>query len=148
MRILLADSHGPIFGKPQGTPNLGLLYLASHARERFPHAEFKYLPQRVSLEEHLAEITAFNPDLYALSFTSYGMAAAFELVERVKESNPALPIVVGGPHVSALQNRLPSIAGIAYRDPLNEGKPSRTAHRPMIEDMDSIPVPARDLVRA
>lgn len=175
MKILLADSHGPIFGKPQGTPNLGLLYLASYARERFPDAEFKYLPQRISLEEHLAEVAAFSPDVYALSFTSYGMAAAFELIDRVKDSNPALPIVVGGAHVSAapeqtlndsradicvvgegevtfseilqalpqLEDRLPTIAGIVYRE---DGKPKRTALRPMIDDIDTIPYPARDLV--
>jgi len=93
--VVLADSHGAIFGKPQGTPNLGLLYLASHARKALPGLRIEYLPQRVSIEEQLRRLDALRPDLYALSFTSYGMRAAFGLIAAVKERHPELPVVVG-----------------------------------------------------
>jgi radical SAM superfamily enzyme YgiQ (UPF0313 family) len=176
MRVLLADSHGAIFGKPQGTPNLGLLYLASYARREIPDLEFRYIPQRFSVDDHLQQIEEFDPHLYALSFTSYGMRSAFELTERVRSRFPSIPIVVGGPHASAapedtlarsaadicvigegeesfteilrclpsLKESLPSIRGIAYK----EGQfVKRTLSRQMIENVDAIPLPARDLVR-
>jgi len=176
MKVILADSHGAVFGKPQGTPNLGLLYLASYARRRLSDLDLKYLPQRVAIEEHLREIDAFQPDLYALSFTSYGMEAAYALVDQIKRRHPDLPVVVGGAHASAapeatlkrsradlcvvgegeetltqllealprLQAALPGIPGIAYRD--GDGI-RRTPARAMVDDLDTIPFPARDLVR-
>lgn len=175
MKVLLADSHGSIFGKPQSTPNLGLLYLASYARRRLPDLRLRYLPQRVTIEDHLREIEAFAPDLYALSFTSYGMQAAFGLIDRIKARHPGLPVLVGGAHASAapegtlersradvcvigegeetftelvatlpdLEAALPRIHGIAYRE---GGRVRRTPPRAMIDDLDAIPPPARDLV--
>jgi hypothetical protein len=44
---LLADSHGSIFGKPRGTPDPGLLYLAAQAGRHVAQLRFEYLPPRV-----------------------------------------------------------------------------------------------------
>ncbi len=175
-KVLLADSHGSIFGKPQGTPNLGLLYLASHARREVPQLRFEYLPQRVPIEQHLRRIHEFSPDLYALSFTSYGMRAAFGLVDQVKSRFPDLPVVLGGAHVSAapeatlkrskadvcvigegegtfvelvqaLPQLEPALPRIHGIAYRSKGRIHRTPPRDLIDDIDKIPFPARDLVR-
>ena len=45
MDIILADTHGPILGKAQATPNLSLLYLAAYAKQFHPDLKFHYIPQ-------------------------------------------------------------------------------------------------------
>lgn len=173
--VILADTHGPILGKAQPAPNLGLLYLASFARERLPGLRFHYLPQRRRRAEHLALVDRLQPDVYGISFTSYGADLAYSLLRTLKARRPEMLLVAGGAHASAvpaevlgqgradvcvigegertfvelLQNRhalaqaLPTIPGIAYRIP---GGVHTTAPRPLIDEIDEIPLPAYDLV--
>jgi radical SAM superfamily enzyme YgiQ (UPF0313 family) len=101
MKILLADAHGPVRGKPQASPNLGLLYLASYIRSRMEDVEIRYVPQRYELNEHEKIIEEMRPDIYAMSFTSYGARVAYKSIERLKARFPQLPIVCGGPHPSS-----------------------------------------------
>lgn len=175
MRVLLADTHGPILGKDQPAPNLSLLYLAAWARAHDPSIEFRYLPQRCSLADHLVALRDWSPDVYALSFTSYGMPLAYRLMEAVRGHSPRVAIVCGGAHASAEPEHvlrhtpcdvvvvgegeqtflellltlddwpaaLKKIAGIVYRDGRHM---HRTAERALIDDLDTIPVPAWDLV--
>jgi radical SAM superfamily enzyme YgiQ (UPF0313 family) len=175
MRVLLADTHGPILGKDQPSPNLSLLYLAAWVRARDASVEFRYLPQRCSIDDHLKALHDWSPDVYALSFTSYGLPLAYQLMRAVRAHAPSVAIVCGGAHASAapeqvLRNvpcdvvvigegeqtflellqslgkwpsELPRIAGIAYRDGHHI---RRTAERMLIDDLDTVPVPAWDLV--
>jgi radical SAM superfamily enzyme YgiQ (UPF0313 family) len=101
MRILLADAHGPVRGKPQASPNLGLLYLASYIRSRLENVEVQYVPQRYELSEHERIIEEKRPDIYAMSFTSYGARVAYQSIRQLKRRFPRLPIVCGGPHPSS-----------------------------------------------
>lgn len=101
MRIVLADTHGPILGKDQPAPNLSLLYLAAYARAAIPDLEFKYLPQRASKEDHLTVIEQWKPDVYALSFTSYGKFLAYELTQQARSASAKPLVVCGGAHASA-----------------------------------------------
>ena len=174
MKVVLADTHGPILGKDQPAPNLSLLYLASWVRARRADVEFRYLPQRCTFGEHIATIRDWQPDVYALSFTSYGMPLAYELLTSVKQQFPSVKVVCGGAHASAvpahvLNNTLAdvvvvgegeqtflellnchdgwprglsTIPGIAYRE---HSHIRQTAERALIEDLDTVPVPARDL---
>jgi anaerobic magnesium-protoporphyrin IX monomethyl ester cyclase len=176
MKIVLADTHGPILGKDQPAPNLSLLYLASWAREKLGGLEFRYLPQKATLSQHIQLVEDWQADVYALSFTSYGLPLAYELMEAIKTRFPAVTVVCGGAHASAvpeqtlresladvvvigegeqtfveiLQNldnlpaALPGIDGIAFRQ---DGAIVQTPARRLIDDIDSVPVPARDLVR-
>ena len=175
MRVILADTHGPILGKDQPAPNLSLLYLAAWVRAHDPTIEFRYLPQRCSLDDHLTTLREWAPDVYALSFTSYGMPLAYGLMKAVKAHSPSVAIICGGAHASAepehvlrhtpadvvvvgegeqtflelLQNlgewptALPKITGVVFRDGSHV---RRTAERALIDDLDTVPLPAWDLV--
>jgi hypothetical protein len=60
MDIVLADTHRPILGKAQATPNLGLLYLAAYATQHRPDLRFHYIPQKHSWSYHLEQIAALK----------------------------------------------------------------------------------------
>ena len=176
MRIILADSHGPVMGKDQTSANLSLLYLGSYLRGKasFP-VELKYIPQAKSDQFHLDLIRDFKPDIYAVSFTSYSALVTYELVGKIKKQFPQVFIVCGGPHaihaskeiltksavdicvigegeetfleiasnLDSIIEKREKIKGITY---LENGKYKRTAARPLIDDIDTIPFPIRDLV--
>ena len=175
MKILLADAHGPVRGKPQASPNLGLLYLASYIRSRMEDVEIRYVPQRYELNEHERIIEETRPDIYAMSFTSYGARVAYKSIERLKARFPHLPIVCGGPHPSSsprdvLEKTAADICVLGEgevtlteiaqkRDNLlgerhsikgiayiKDGEYHETPPRPLIPDLDSIPFPSRDLI--
>ncbi|ETX02656.1 MAG: hypothetical protein ETSY1_02795 [Candidatus Entotheonella factor] len=176
MKVILADAHGPVRGKAQSSPNLGLLYLASYLRSRVENVELRYVPQNWELADHIELIETLQPDLYAMSFTSYGAQVAYHSIRKLKERFPRLPIVCGGPHPSAaardvlaktpadlcvlgegeetfaeivrqgdsLMDALDDIQGIAYIDA--NGHYRQTLPRPLIDDLDTIPFPSRDLI--
>jgi radical SAM superfamily enzyme YgiQ (UPF0313 family) len=98
--IVLADTHGPILGKAQASPNLSLLYLATYAKAHRPDLRFHYIPQRHSWSYHLELIARVKPSLYAVSFTSYGAPTAFKMVRAVKARYPEIKVICGGPHVT------------------------------------------------
>ncbi len=176
MKILLADSHGPVMGKDQTSASLSLLYLASYIRKHVPtETEFRYIPQAKSDQFHLDTIREFQPKIYAVSFTSFSALVTYELIKRIREEFPDVFVICGGAHVihasrEALENSgadacvigegeetfleivtkldqfheiKKDIKGIAY---IEDGKYVKTPNRPLIDDIDTIPFPARDLV--
>jgi anaerobic magnesium-protoporphyrin IX monomethyl ester cyclase len=127
------------------------------------------------MEEHLRAIKEAGASIYGISFTSFSASVAFNLIRRVKRDYPSVTVVIGGAHVmthaesalrlsgadicvigegeitfaeivcryAELPDALSSIAGIAY---IEDGKFKRTWPRHFIEDINSIPFPARDLI--
>ena len=54
MKIILADSHGPVMGKDQTSANLSLLYLGSYLKDKADFGvDLKYIPQAKSDQFHL-----------------------------------------------------------------------------------------------
>lgn len=175
MKVILADTHGAILGKDQPAPNLSLLYLAAWARQHQRGLEFRYLPQRCTFDDHMRALDEWAPDVYALSFTSYGMTLAYDLMREVKRRHPAVKVVCGGSHASALPEHVLSqtpadvvvigegeqtflqllqhtgawptglggINGLVYRDGHHV---RRTPERALIDDLDTVPLPAWDLI--
>lgn len=175
MHVILADTHGPLLGKSQPSPNLGLLYLAAYARQAVPDLEFHYIPQSKPRDAHFEIVERTRPRVYALSFTSYGAELAYSLMRDMKARFPWLVVVAGGAHVSAVPEEvlresdadicvigegevtfaeilqevehLPGaragIRGIGY---LDADRFVRTGQRPLIDDLDAVPFPARDLI--
>ena len=84
MNIILADTHGPILGKAQATPNLSLLYLATYAKSFRPDLQFHYIPQKRQWSHHLEMVERLKPEIYAISFTSYGAPIAFKMMREIK----------------------------------------------------------------
>lgn len=175
MNIILADSHGPVLGKDQNSANLSLLYLASYLRSKMPDVSLQYISQKPPAEYHIDAIKTFNASIYAASFTSYSAPQTYKLIRQIKEGFPRLLVVIGGAHVNthskdALEksgadicvigegeitfheivqryNEIPecleSIKGIAY---IKNGIHKMNPSRPIIDDIDTVPFPSRDLV--
>lgn len=81
---------------------LGILYLASSARER-GHDVRVVDAEADSLSAHdVAEKAAeFEPDVVGISTTTVAFHRALEAAESIRERRPGVAIVCGGPHVSS-----------------------------------------------
>lgn len=124
-----------------------------------------------------ALVKEFNPVVLGISFMTNQYGECLRLAELIKSSLKSACIVAGGPHVSALPEEIlkecPSIDisvigegemtflelvntvnsgethfhhinGICFRD---NGGIIRTGARPLIEDVESLPFPAWDLIK-
>jgi radical SAM superfamily enzyme YgiQ (UPF0313 family) len=156
-------------------PNLGLLYLAAHLRQNIPGIKILYLDANHSVEQHLKFVAQEKPSIYGLSFASPLYAAVKPLLRRVRQLLPETLVVCGGPHPTAdpqgclndspidiccvgegeetftelvktylSGGDLTTVAGIAHKR--NGKEVTFSAHRSFIRDLDSIPLPAWDLV--
>ncbi len=131
---------------------------------------------RESTAELTARILSFGPDVVGFSATTISVTNAARLAASLKEVHSEILTVVGGPHVSAVPERTlrafsaldygiigegevsffdflsalrdgrdPSTApGLVYRD--DEGTVTANARGPYLADLDSLPLPAWDLV--
>jgi radical SAM superfamily enzyme YgiQ (UPF0313 family) len=159
------------------SPSIGLLLLAAKARE------IGYNPKIIEgdLEglspEKIAQIILDEkPKFLGLTLFTVGVFNASIIARIVRQKNPDIVILVGGPHISSmgyetmvkfpefdvsvihegeliLENLLRNIEngdslsevnGIMYRD--ETGAIRRTSPPPNIEDLDSLPRPAWDLL--
>jgi len=120
------------------------------------------------------EIEKIMPDIVAITAPTPAFAQILEVCRIIKEISPRIVTVLGGPHptalpkettaeknidisvvfegevtftevVNALDKKLPLIyiQGIVFKD--EQGTVIQTAPRPPIQDLDSLPFPARDL---
>jgi len=155
-------------------PNLGILYLISYLRHDLSDIQIYYLEAFLSLKEHLRQLETINPDLYGLSFSAMRNQAAFKTIKAVKEKYFHLPLFCGGPYptimseeiiknlpvdvcvrgegevtlaelVEAFQGKrdLEDVSGIVFR---KNGQIVVTEKRALIPDLDTIPMPAWDLI--
>jgi anaerobic magnesium-protoporphyrin IX monomethyl ester cyclase len=136
---------------------------------------FSYLESHYDLAGHLDAIAQIQPDVYGLSYASFTSPLAHRTITAVHERFPKLPIIAGGAHPTASWEQviretavdvcvigegedvfcdlvahfagqgkpLVDIEGVAFR---RDGEPFRTKKRPPIKSLDSIAVPAWDLV--
>ncbi len=120
-------------------------------------------------------LEASQADIVGITATSPMMTHGRELARLIKKSNPSVPIVFGGAHptslpestlsdvhidivargegeatfldiVKSVEHKTPreSILGISFR---KNGEICHNPFRPLIEDIDQIPFPARDLMK-
>ena len=176
MKIILADSHGPIMGKDQTSANLSLLYLGSYLKHKYQgELDLHYIPQAKSDQFHLDLIEEFKPEIYAVSFTSYSALVTYELVNKIKAKFPEVLIVCGGPHAiqsskEILKKSKVDICVIGEGEEtfyeivcnlntikesrnkikgiafLKDGDCVKTPTRELIDDINTIPFPLRYLV--
>lgn len=154
-------------------PPLGIAYIASYLR-RYGHdcTIFDGLLQPVPLAELCQK--ALSYDVIGITVNSAFALRAIELIQALKVAGVQAPLVVGGPHVTALPealldygadyavvgegeatslelvNNLTSgegsireIAGVVFKE---NGVSVFTGRRDLIEPLDSLPLPARDLL--
>lgn len=125
--------------------------------------------------EILKVIKEFGPDIVGISAMSTTYPSAMKVAEISKELNPGCKVIFGGPHPTAMPHEvlsnnlvdfvvrgegeetivdllnilqkskkdLQSIDGLLFKE---NGKIIHNKNRKMIEDLDSLPFPARELV--
>lgn len=154
-------------------PPLGIAYLASYLQKYYPQKLKVKILEAMALdlteEEIIKEIKDFSPNLIGIS----SVTATFvkRLSRKIKRLFPNVIIVVGGPHPTALpfdllpqadisviregeetileilkegkEKNWEKIKGISF---LKDGEQKITPSRPFIQDLDSIPFPARHLL--
>ena len=134
------------------------------------------MANRYSNEDIISLLKKQRPDLIGISFGTQIRFSAFDLARLAKKNFPGIPIVVGGPHPTltsqdTLENipeidivvrgegeisflnlvktiesggSLAEVKGISFRD-----KNGKVIHNPpelSIQDLDGLPLPARDLL--
>jgi anaerobic magnesium-protoporphyrin IX monomethyl ester cyclase len=138
--------------------------------------DIAYLGPKHNLKSHLDIVKDFRPDIYGISFTSKAPTLSYATIKAVREACPNAWLVAGGCHPTALPEEVfsespvdvvgfsegeitftevvkamagrsrpdfESIQGIAFR---RDGEIIRTPARPFIENLDTIPFPAWELV--
>lgn len=133
-------------------------------------------PLKLSWNEIFHRLKKLDPKVVGISATTPLMNNAFKVAKAVKKANPDTKVVCGGPHATALPEftlnqckeidiisigegeqtmlellshfisnkpSLKDVLGIAYR---KGGKIVRNAPRPLLQDLDELPFPARDLL--
>jgi len=157
-------------------PPLGVTYVAAAFEAAGAEVRvLDYIVSRYSPEKLGRELEAFQPDLVGSTSVTMNFPAAAEIVETAKTIRPSAVTAMGGPHVTfdadntlrtypgidllvlgegerTVQELLPlthdkgawsQIKGIAY---LEDGRFVRTGERELIQDLETIPLPARHLL--
>jgi len=130
---------------------------------------------RLSMDGVIAEVKRFKPDVIGISCLTHLLKSSLELAARIKQYNKGIKVIFGGPHATydyadllslecidyvvigegeytflelckKIKGREPveGVRGIAYRN--EAGRPLKTEPRPLIENLDSLPFPARELL--
>jgi radical SAM superfamily enzyme YgiQ (UPF0313 family) len=157
-------------------PGMGVLMLAAVARQRGYRVHLIDAKRAgASVEDAARRIAALKPDYLGISATTISVNNGARVAARVKELCPEVVTIVGGAHVSAIPERtlealpafdygisgegevalfdllarlsaqrsLDDVPGLCYR---GEGTVRANPRAPYIDDLDSLPLPAWDLL--
>ncbi len=157
---------------------LGLAYLAAVARDEGHEVDLVDCSLGITLAELCSRAAEFGPQVIGLTYTTPSWLAARDAAKALREAAPNAKFVIGGAHVTAAPKETLShaafdagvigegeatfiellaawnsdpnadLSGIAGLALLGDGEPFLTPPREMIEDLDSLPYPARDLLPA
>jgi radical SAM superfamily enzyme YgiQ (UPF0313 family) len=104
--ILLLRTYTEILGRSIN-PSLGLMYIASSAREHGKkHGsdfQFKILDLNLysqKIEDRMAEIREFSPQVVGITGMSFEAATMHETAAYLKKNLPGVRIIFGGPHAT------------------------------------------------
>ncbi len=157
-------------------PPLGLCYIASYVRSKGVKVDLvDCTPLNISDSNLKLIINRLKPKIVCLTASTPTYTFALNCSKLIKSVNPDIKVVLGGLHATSLPDQclkntaldiavigegeetlfdlvnefrkdnlnLNSVKGIAYR---SNGEIIRTEPRPLIENLDELPFPARDLL--
>jgi radical SAM superfamily enzyme YgiQ (UPF0313 family) len=83
---------------------MGILYLLGAIRSAFTpdQVSLTYLQANETVESHVRRVGELKPDIYGLSFKTQMARVAYRTLNAVKARYPALTVITGGQHVSAM----------------------------------------------
>lgn len=180
-KILLINppqiSEGKFIDGYQGTrpvlPPLGLAYIAAYLEKHGYKVDiFDGMVEAATPKEIASRVSAY--DLVGITSITFQAILTYQVLEEVRRSNPSLPVVIGGPHVSCLPLE-PLERGLADFSVVGEGEEAMLgileaykngrdfssvpgvafrrgnkiyapAGSGMIQDLDALPLPARHLL--
>jgi len=183
MKVILINPafnrYGGIEGQGGSLIPLNLCYLAAYVRKHQSDVKLKILDaeiEAITHEETVQKTMVFSPDLIGITANTCVFDSVKTLITLLKTRLPNTPIVIGGPHPSALPNRsleetkadfvVMGEGELIFEKIITQLKNGKTnwcnikglAYRDesgtirvnpreeLIKDLDSIPFPARDLV--
>ncbi len=174
MKIAIIAPPYPLEEAP--SPPLGVTYVAAACERAGCEVRiFDYIVRRYTREKLAAELDEFKPDVVGATSVTMNFKGTAAIMQDVKSHNPAIIAMMGGPHVSydwantlinypeidlivvgegeeTLSELLPvihdraawdTVKGIAFR---KDGQAHFTGVRAFIDDLDTLPVPARHLL--
>ena len=152
MRVALVNMKDTFLDHAGDRPYLGNLYLAGYMREHVPEAEIKIFDLN---HDDPINIVDYLPDMVGIGFTTPHYSQVKETLEFLKSRMPIVHYVAGGAHPTAVNYREVLDMGFdqvvqgegeeALRKIL-EGDNSPVLREPYIENIDSIPMPAWDMI--
>ena len=174
MRVAIIAPPYPLEEAP--APPLGVTYVAAAFEAAGAEVKIlDYIVNRYTPEKLKAELDAFQPDAVGATSVTLNFYGAADIVRTAKRHNPGIVTMMGGPHVSfdaentlkaypeidlivrgegertiaeltprlKDRNTWTEIRGLAFRQ---NGQLTMTEDREFIEDLDSLPLPARRLL--
>jgi len=100
---LLEERYGKLAPVGATLPHLGLLMLGATLRKEGHRVRIvDASAQGLGYEQTLREISRFKPDIIALTAVTPSIIKTVKLAARIKEVRPSVPIVIGGPHFTAV----------------------------------------------
>ncbi len=174
MRVAIIAPPYPLEEAP--APPLGVTYVAAAFEAAGAEVRiFDYIVSRYTPDKLGAQLDAFCPDAVGATSVTLNFPGAAGILRDAKRHNPSLVTIMGGPHVSfdavrTLENypeidlivlgegertiaelmekgmaprSWGGIRGLAFRA---DGEIVATGRQPYIEDLDSLPFPARHLL--
>ncbi len=155
---------------------LGLCYLAAVLEKKGVSARIIDAPaERLDYSLIIEKIKVFRPDVVGITATTVNFFSAVELAREVRRSFPGVFLVIGGPHCTAAPGHALSfgcfdtavigegeltfselvdslirggnwraVDGLAFE---NDGRIEFSRPRAFIEDLDTLPMPARHLLK-
>lgn len=174
MKIALIAPPYPLEEAP--SPPLGICYVAAACEKAGAQVRvFDYIVRKYSPEKLAQDIKDFEPDVVGITSVTMNYKKAAKILCRAKQIKPSIITLFGGPHVSfdientltdypetdivvigeaelTLSELVPvvlerekwkSIRGIAFKE---NGAVVRTEARPLMDNIDELPMPARHLI--
>jgi len=85
------------------TVHLGLAYLAACARQKHNDLDFKVLDTRVATKKETRKFFNTSFDLIGITVYSPVYFEVIQIFNRIKKSNPEVPVCLGGPYVTTIK---------------------------------------------
>ena len=167
--LTILDRYGVHFRSGGEIPPIGLAYLAAVLLKNSIDVRIIDGSLSTSYEQLVREIIDEQPDYVGLTSSTMSIHNAGKVAKMVKEANPSITIIVGGPHITTVSHKtmelfpsfdigvigeaertlpelllagktnLKRVDGVVFRD---GNSLTTTAKREFITDLDSLPKPA------
>lgn len=87
-------------------PPLGLGYLASSIRDEYEVKILDCIKDKIDKEKFEIYLADYDPDVIGFTLYSYNISSVREMVDAIKEKKLHTTVIIGGPHSSAIKEKI------------------------------------------